>query len=491
MLLLGLVLVPLCAGAAAFLIRPDAPRRALLVLVAAAHVGMTAGAWWTRPAPLLNGWIALDAQGLPFLSITSVLFLAVAVYALDTLRREGHCMRRDLEEDFMFANAPEVVFTGCLLLFLSTMTLVTVSHHLGLLWVAIESSTLASAPLIYFHRHHRSLEATWKYLMICSVGVALALLGVFFLALAGERSGLEGSMLLSDLVAHAGELQPVWLKTAFIFLLIGYGTKMGLAPLHTWLPDAHSEAPSLVSALLSGSLLNCAFLGILRIVQVMVGAGQLAFAQQQLVPFGLFSIALAGVFILGQSDYKRLLAYSSVEHMGILALGIGLGGAATYGALLHAINHSLAKAMLFLVAGNILTVYRTKAAPEVSGVARVLPVSGLLWLAGFFAITGTPPFGPFLSEFTILRGALDQGRFGIAAVYLVLLVLVFVGMATVILRMAQGSPRGTTPRPKQNEAWLSILPPVGLAAAVLVLGVYIPAPLNRVLHLAASALGGQ
>ena len=266
---------------------------------------------------------------------------------------------------------------------------------------------------------------------------------------------------------------------------------MGLAPLHTWLPDAHSEAPSLVSALLSGSLLNCAFLGILRIVNVATHAGQQAFAQQQLVLFGLFSIGLAGVFILGQADYKRLLAYSSVEHMGILALGIGLGGAATYGALLHAINHSLTKAMLFLVAGNILTVYHTKATSEVSGVVRVLPISGPLWLAGFFAITGTPPFGPFLSEFTILRGALEQGRFGIAAAYLALLVLVFVGMATVVLRMSQGAPRGANSPPKQRESWSSVLPAMSLGAMVLVLGVYIPAPLNRVLHLAASALGGQ
>ena len=212
--------------------------------------------------------------------------------------------------------------------------------------------------------------------------------------------------MLARMTAGAATFNQPWLKAAFIFLLVGYGTKMGLAPLHTWLPDAHSEAPSVVSALLSGALLNCAFLAILRVHTGLRGGRAWARSRRELLRlFGLFSMAVAAVFILGQTDYKRMLAYSSVEHMGILALGVGLGGAGSFGALLHAVNHSLAKAMLFLLAGNILAAYRTKATAEVRGMARVLPVTGALWIAGFLAITGSPPFGPFVS-----RAGDPQGR---------------------------------------------------------------------------------
>jgi hydrogenase-4 component F len=274
-----------------------------------------------------------------------------------------------------------------------------------------------------------------------------------------------------------------------ILFLVGYGTKMGLAPLHTWLPDAHSEAPSVVSALLSGALLNCAFVGILRAQQVCVAAGIGDFGRECLVGFGLLSMAVAAVFIPGQADYKRLLAYSSVEHVGILALGVGVGGVGTFGALLHALGHSLTKAMLFLVAGNVLAAYRSKSTTTVQGIARVLPVSGALWLVGLFAITGSPPFGPFLSELTILRAALDGGRPGVAVAFLVLLAVVFVGMASAVLHTAQGDPAAdASPAPRREPLW-SVGPPAAFAAAVLVLGLWVPPPLRAMLERAAQALG--
>ena len=486
-MILALLLLPALAAMAAFFIRPDAPRRVLLVLTAVAQAALTAVTWAVQPAAALDGWLRLDGLGQLFLSITSALFLAAAVYSAGYLRRERRGARQDFEEGLLFANAPEATFTSCLLLFLAAMTLVTVSHRFGLLWVAVEATTLASAPLIYFHRQHRSLEATWKYLMICSVGIALALLGNFFLAVAASNhSGAPIPLVLEDLIAAAPDLHVPWLKAAFLLFLVGYGTKMGLAPLHTWLPDAHSEAPSVVSALLSGALLNCAFLGILRLQQVCVAAGEAAFGQELLVGFGLLSMAVAAVFIVGQADYKRMLAYSSVEHMGILTLGVGLGGAATFGAMLHAVNHSLTKAMLFLVAGNILAVYQTKSTGEVRGMLRLLPASGVLWVAGFFAITGSPPFGPFLSEFTILKAALDQGRNLVAIAYLVFLALIFVGMMTIVLRMAQGVAQR---QPETHEPALAIIPPAALGVLVLLLGLYIPGALQRVIEEAARALG--
>jgi hydrogenase-4 component F len=424
-----------------------------------------------------------------FLGITSVLFLAVAVYGLAYLQREQQMTHADFEEGFLFVDAPEARFTGCLLLFLAAMTFVTVSQHFGLLWVAIETTTLVSAPLIFFHRHHRSLEATWKYLLICSVGIALALLGTFFLAIAATQAdGSVVPLMVSTLVQESARLHAPWVAAAFLLLLVGYGTKMGLAPLHTWLPDAHSEAPSMVSALLSGTLLNCAFLGLFRIQQVCTAAGSVAFAQDLFIGFGLLSMLIAAVFLQGQTDYKRLLAYSSVEHMGILTLGVGLGGGGVFGSLLHAVNHSCSKVLLFLVAGNILTVYQSKSTADVRGVLQVLPITGVLWVVGFLAITGSPPFGPFLSEFTILKAALDQGRYIIALFYLLLLATIFVGMTSTMLGMAQGIPGTHPPRSRDAESTLMIASPIVLAMLVLLLGIYLPPPLRETLEEAARML---
>jgi hydrogenase-4 component F len=499
----ALLLTPAIAGAIAMAVRPNWPRRVLLLLAAAAHTGLVAACWAWPPAPVGNGWIALDAPAMLFLGIASVLFLTSAVYTVGYLARESRPAENEDEEELPFLNFPEAVFTGCLLLFLATMTLVAVSRHLGLMWVGVEATTLASAPLIYFHRHHRSLEATWKYLLICSVGIALALLGNFFVAVAARST--NGAMIhltIDDLMAHADQLHPAWLQAAFLFFLVGYGTKMGLAPLHTWLPDAHSEAPSPVSALLSGALLNCAFLAIFRAQALLTAAKLGAFGADLLVLFGLISMAVAAVFILGQLDYKRMLAYSSVEHMGILSLGIGIGGGAAFGAMLHAVNHSLTKAMLFLAAGNILALYRTKSTMRVRGVLRTLPITGVLWLVGFLAIVGSPPFGPFLSELTILKGMIDAGRPVVAVAYLAALAMVFVGMATVFLRMAHGLPPASlTPSASANEvagsgqsiarhepAW-SIGPAMALGLAVLMLGIYVPPRLLELLREAAAVLG--
>jgi hydrogenase-4 component F len=262
-----------------------------------------------------------------------------------------------------------------------------------------------------------------------------------------------------------------------------------------------------VSALLSGALLNCAFLTILRTHSLLSAAKLATFSSDLLVLFGLISMAVAAVFILGQADFKRMLAYSSVEHMGILSLGIGIGGVATFGAMLHTVNHSLTKAMLFLAAGNILALYRTKSTSRVRGVLRTLPITGMLWLAGFLAIVGSPPFGPFLSELTILKGVLDAGHPFVAAAYLSALAIVFVGMATIALRMAYGPPprslceerpaeafcgdRLPTCPTKRRESLWSIAPVTALGLAVVTLGVYVPPRLTELLHQAVAALGGK
>ena len=449
-------------------------------------------AWLSGPGAAWGGWLMLDPLGLLFLSITSALFLAASFYCVGYLESEATGDREDFVDRRIFSNAPQARFVSFMFFFLASMSFVTACRHFGLIWVGVEATTLASAPLIYFHRHARSLEATWKYLIVCSVGIALALMGYMLLAISASGPTGESMPLVVDYLAGAGgALSAPWLKAAFIFFVVGYGTKVGLAPLHTWLPDAHSEAPSVVSALLSGALLNCAFLGILRAQEVLAAAGQGAFGRDILVMFGLFSMAVAAVFIIGQKDYKRMLAYSSVEHMGIIALGVGMGGGAAFGAVLHAVNHSLTKGMLFLLAGNILAFYRTKASSSVKGVMRTLPVSGALWLVGFFAITGSPPFGPFMSEFAVLKGALDGGHTFAAVTYLALLAIIFIGMAGTFLKMSQGMPEGVAQAPARRESLAMTLPPLALSAAVLLLGVYVPLPLQAVLRQAAAQLGGS
>lgn len=494
-----LLFVPLLAGLLMF-VPGSWPRRGLLVATALAHLALSsltlrdllAGA---RPVALF-GLLQPDMLGAVFLMLAAVLFTAASVYAVGYLREEDKKhVKRDIQKGQLFTNAPETRFLSCLCFFVAAMTLVTTTANLGALWVGIELTTLASAPLIYFHRHQSSMEATWKYLMICSVGIALALLGNILMSVAFHNPAApaaEGMDQLSAFMERArsieGTNRVIWLKAAFIFLLVGYGTKMGLAPLHTWLPDAHSQAPSMVSGMLSGALLNCALLGILRGHQIMRAAGLADFSGDLLVFFGLLSMITAAVFIVGQGHYKRLLAYSSVEHMGILALAFGVGGGAVFGGMLHAVCHSLTKCMLFLVAGNILTRYHSLSSYDVRGLRQDMPLSGALWTAGFLAIVGSPPFGLFVSEFTILKGLFAHAGVGVALVYLAALAVIFVGMSIPVLRMVQGTPPHDVPM-DYHESLFSVLPPAVLCLMVLGLGLAVPDWLVETLNRAAALLG--
>lgn len=445
----------------------------LMAVVAIAHLALVATLWIVPALPALSGWLAMDSLGLLVLTLTSVIFLVTVVYAIGYIRRDAPRSGR--------------VFAGGLLAFLSAASVVSLAHHLAMLWVGMEATTLSVAPLIFLRRDRRALEATWKYLVISSVGIALALLGTFFLSSA--QLNVPGRpLILPDLLEHARELNPAWLRAAFLFLLAGFGTKMGLAPMHTWKPDTYGEAPSLVSGLMAGALTSCAFLGVARITEVVMAAGLGSFVQPVLISFGLLSLGVAAAFIIGQSDVKRLLAYSSVEHMGLLVLGLGLGGVGAYGSMLHLVNNGLAKDWIFLVTGNVILVTGSAAAAGNHGLLRTLPVSGGLLVLGLFAVTGSPPFGLFLSEFTILRAAVDTGQLWIAVVTVVLLAVSFVGMAAMLLGMVLGDPPPGG-APVRESAWL-VAGPVALAAIVLVLGVYVPGPLHEALSRAATALGG-
>lgn len=475
--LLGILVPVLGAIGAFFISRSDHNRPLWLPVVALPHLVITLIAV-TRPlGPEGDGWLFLDPPGRLVLLLISILFAALSVYAVPYLRARSE--------------QPNRVFTSCLLVFLGMMTFITFAHHLGLMWVAIEASTLSSAPLLYFNRNARSLEATWKYLMVGSVGIALALLGSLFMGYAAVQAGQEASLLFDDLVRNAPDFSKLWLHAAFVLLAVGYGTKMGLAPMHTWKPDAYGEAPGLVGALLAGAMTSCAFLALMRVYRVLAAAGESEFAGRVLILLGVFSMGLAGVFLIHQRDFKRMLAYSSVEHMGILVLGLGLGGGGTFGAILHMVNNGVIKGVMFLSAGNIHRAFGSKNADNVTGALRRVPWSAGAFLAGFIAVTGSPPFAPFISEFTILGAAMDQHRYGVAGAMLVFLLVAFLGMGVTVLGVVQGEVSPSGRETKFRDTALTIAPLLFLLLLSVVMGVAMPPPVQSLVREAAAFVGGS
>ncbi len=472
---LATIIIPLLGAVIAFLVRSDARRPLLLPVFALAHLAITIISLTGDRSHGPVAWLALDPPGKIVLLLVSILFAVCSFYAVGYLR--------------LRADRPNRVFCGCLLAFLGMMSFIAWSHHLGLMWVAIETSTLSSAPLLYFNRTGRSLEATWKYLLVGSVGIALALLGSFFLGYSSLAGGHESSLLFEDLVSHAADFSKPWLHAAFILLLVGYGTKMGIAPMHTWKPDAYGEAPGLVGALLAGGMTSCAFLAIFRVYHVLLAAGEGPFADRILVAMGILSMAVAGAFMVRQRDFKRMLAYSSVEHMGILILALGLGRAGAFGAMLHLVNNALVKGVMFLSAGNIHRAYRSKSTDEVAGALRRLPWSGALFLAGFIAVTGSPPFAPFVSEFAVLNAAITQQRYLVGGLMLLLLLVIFMGMGATVLAVVQGRPSVQAKGTPFHDSPYTILPPMALMTCVVVLGLYVPGPLLAMIEASVRYLG--
>jgi len=447
--------------------------RGILVAAALMHLQLTVMCWLNIAKPFFDVYFSASPEGMLVLLVTSFIFLFISLYSV------SYMSEADMEN--------EHIFIACLLFFLATMSMVTLADHLIVLWIAIEATTLVSAPLIFVHRSKEALEATWKYVLICSVGIALALLGSFFITLSMDLGQAQAPLTFSALGTVAASLDKVWLKAGFVFVVIGYGTKMGLAPMHTWLPDAHSESPSPASALLSGALLNCAFLGVYKTHTLLYAAGLGSYSSNVLIVFGLFSMAVAAIFIMNQTDYKRMLAYSSIENMGIIAFGVGVGGLATYGAMLHLIHHSLIKSSLFLSAGSVLLGYGTKLIKDTGNMARLLPKTFLSFFAGFAGISGFPPFGIFISELLIIIGAFRSGRYVSISIFIFCLILIFAGAVRLVMRMSFAQHEGEILVP---EKFLRVLPAYALLFTSAVLCVWLPDSLYQTIINAITAIGG-
>jgi hydrogenase-4 component F len=466
-----LLVLPLLAAMIVFILTRDRQRKAVLVSVSLAHLAATISLWQRPRDVSFIPFLGLDALGHLVLNLVSILFFVIAIYLIGYLKEKR---RR--------ANG---IFMGCLLCLLSAMTLVTMSRHMGLLWIAIASTTLLSAPLINYYRTPRSIEAAWKYLLISSLGIALGLLGTLFLAISATP---VKTIFLGDILNNAASLSPSWLKLSVIFLLVGYGTKMGLAPMHTWKPDAYGEAPSPVGALMSGALTGCAFLAVFRVVQICFHARLQEFVAPILILLGVLSLGISTIFILGQKDFKRMLGYSSVEHMGILVLGIGLGGGAIWASLFHAVNNAFAKGLIFLASGNLNRIFRTRKVENIQGVIHRFPVTGICLILGLLVITGFPPFGIFYSELLILKEAILTRRYMVVVLYLLFLSVIFFGYAKMIVNMALGQPTESHHHGVKEENFFMVVPLLILLFILFFSGIFVPDFLYNVIDEAGALL---
>lgn len=365
-------------------------------------------------------------------------------------------------ESYQFEH--ERIFYACAALFLLAMNFVFISDNLGFLWISIEATTLSSAALIYYGRTKHTLEATWKYLVVCSVGIAFALFGTILLFASSQHGAIEhGSLNLSELTAHADALEFRLLRLGYIFCLVGYGTKAGVFPLHSWLPDAHSEAPAPASAILSGALLNCALFAIWRLSQLVSAAHHEALATNLPLALGTVTALAASFFLIHQHGIKRLWAYSSIENVGIMLVAIGLSSGPLF--FLQALNHSIAKVALFLLAGNIIQSAGTKNLADIRGLLQSAPSWAVLFAVAALAVTGAPPSGAFLSELLILLQAMEQKRFIVVISLIVALSISFIAVSVHVCRILFGSEKPNFAKLKPFST--SIVPALLVALSLL------------------------
>ena len=429
---------------------------------------------------IAHSWLRFDSLGGVFLLATGLLYATGAIFSIGYLRADAR--RRDFVP---FARRYFTYFN----LFAWSMLLVPEASDFGTLWIAIELTTIVSALLVAVDRTDAALEAAWKYVLIASAGLGIALIGVILLYAAGSDAlGAAYLPRYDSYLGVAGHLASAPVKLAFLLAAVGFGTKVGFFPMHTWLPDAHSEAPSPVSALLSGALLANAFYAILRFYQVTALNGGSTFPRRVLLVLGVTSLLLAALSVLSQRNYKRLLAYSSIEHMSVIALGVGFGAPiAVAGALLHVVNHAAAKGLAFFGAGSILRRFDSKEIDAVSAAGVRLPWSGPLFFAAVLALSGLPLSGIFRSEFQIVAGGLASSAYVSAAFLIVLVNLAFFGVVWYLGRMVLSRPTEERTASGETSYWM-VAAMLVCFAVVIGLGLHVPGDFAQLLHNAASRL---
>lgn len=482
-LLVWLLVIPLVISLLAFWGRTlgAGTRRVLEALHLIGIILLLIFSLWVVKLVLLNGalfavqeWFYADQLAAVFILVIGLMGFLNGLYSIGYMRynfAKGEVDNNSLSTYYGFFH-----------LFLFTMIFTVLSNNIILMWVGVEATTLGSAFLVGLYGHKSSLEAAWKYILICSVGVAFALYGTVLLYSNSFNIlfNAHDSMLWTEIIKNAKYLDPMIMKLAFVFVLIGFGTKVGLFPMYAWLPDAHSEAPSPVSSLLSGVLLKCALFIIIRYYIVVGQCVDSAFPGTLLLIFGMLSVAFAAFFIFIQRDIKRMLAYSSVENVGIIATGLGLGGPlGIFAALLQTINHSIAKSLMFCTSGNILIKYGTRNLDVIKGMLKTAPFTAFLLGGGALALGGSPPFNIFISELMTVMAGLHRGYLWLMIIFLLFILVVFAAFLRLVGEAVFGEPPENVERGDVN--WLTLLPIILLFVLMLWLGVHIPSPLNHLL----------
>ncbi|NOX15846.1 MAG: hypothetical protein GXP61_07470 [Epsilonproteobacteria bacterium] len=423
-------------------------------------------------------WISIDGLGALIVLLVSVVYFTASIFSIGYMK-------------FDIASSSKLYYVN-FNLFVFSMLIIPLIKEPNTVWIAVELTTLFSVLLVGFENTNAAIEAAWKYIVLTIMGAAIALLGFLILYWAARQAGVE-HYTWSALLIAAPQMSPVLLKASFIFILVGFGAKIGLVPLHTWLPDAHSQAPSPVCALLSGVETTAILYVILRLLPIM-SASLAIDVNTWLSIIGLISVGTAAFLLLQVKDYKRLFAFSTVEHMGIILVAFGLGGASAHiAAVLQMIGHTLTKSFAFYAAGSVLLIMGTRDIASVRNLIKKSPISGVALLLGGLAIAGAPPFVLFLSEFSIIKAGLSQGKYIIVGILVLFIAIAFFAIMNHVSRMVFGKDEK-----KSSEQIAPVTLPIstkitlGIAIIpIVIFGVYIPETLNKLIILAAAIVGGS
>ncbi|BDG02561.1 proton-conducting transporter transmembrane domain-containing protein [Anaeromyxobacter oryzae] len=478
-LLAGLVPAVGAPVAGMKLLRPRAVQ--LLAVVAALDAALALAVAFGTPAGsvvrVVDGFFVVDATSRLFLLVVNFVFLGVAAYVWTRVRDTPELQER-IERLVTFS-----------LGFIAAANLAILSNHLVAMWVLVELTTLAAVPLVQHRGTAARLRASWKYFLFSSVGLALTLLGFACLARGMEASGArEATFFLDGLAEAARQPTDVWRRLGLVLVLLGLGTKLGLAPMYVWLPDTYQQSPPAVTVLLAAVQFNVALVAVFRVVQIYHRTDQDVISAE-LVTLGLATMAVSAFGIIATRNYIRLIALASLNHGGVIAIGLGIGGVAAYGVVLYAVSNAFIKAILFLTAGKIEAHYRTEDVREVSGLLKDMPYSGLFFMVGTFALLGFPPFGSFLGELIVMSGLIGRGYYGVFAAFCTILTATFIATGRSVFPMIWGEPRKRVDWASQPLA--TILPKLVFLACLLAMGLYLPAPVNALFRQVAAGLGAQ
>ena len=433
-----------------------------------------------NPLSYFNNFFYIDSLSIIQLLIIASINVIVSIYSYKYIQTE-------IKENIISLKRGKF-FYFLFNFFVLFMMFIALTNNIVAMWIGLEGTTLTTAFLIGFNINKSSLESAWKYIIICSIGIGVGLIGILIFVNAYSNKDTSQILNWSYLVQNSNPQSTYAIKIAFTLIFVGLGTKAGLAPMHTWLPDAHSESPSPVSAMMSGVLLNLALYVILRFYIIIKHTQGLENTKWLFIIFGCASLIISSFSILRQLNYKRLLAYSSVENIGIIALGIGVGSKiAVFGAILHSLVHAFGKSLLFLTAGNILNAYKTKRIDKINALIKTMPINAVFLILWMLVITGAPPFPAFFSEYYIIVGTVETGNYVLTAVYSFCLLLVFAGFLKVFIKIAFNTEPSVN-YVKMKEDKENILPLALGFVSIIVMSLFMNGYLSNMINNAVSII---